>query len=355
MAKVGSTEYGKRNWQATIRDVAKQAGVSLSTASRVLNSRGYYSDESKTAVLNAAKELGYRADEVARSLKRTTTRTIGLLITDIVNPFYAELARGVMDRARSCGLRVVISATSEDPRMEQEALETFIGDRVAGVIAVPCCQDAEIWKEIAGFGAVLVFVDRVAPHGISADEVAVDNIDGARRATAHLVELGHTRIGIISGPVDVSTGLQRLQGYDVALHEAGLPPMPELREIVTFKGESALGATRRLLELRDRPTAIFAANNVLSETALRVARDWGLSIPQELSMISFDDVPWMSLSQPTMTAVYQPTYDLGYRAVSILQQRLFGHESARTALPERFIFPTRLIVRESCAPPLGRT
>lgn len=335
----------------TIKDVASAASVSLATASRVLSGRGYASDASKNKVLKAAKDLGYKPNDLARNLKLQRTDTVGLMITDIVNPFYSYLADGVIDCARKLGYHVVLCATDEDASMEKEYLSVLMKQRAAGIIAVPTGHNVKIWGEAHKMGVKLVLVDRELQGVPDADVVMVDNPKGAFEAVEYLIQLGHKRIGIINGPITTTTGKGRLEGYQQAMQAAGLPMIEELIKIVTFKGESGVEATRTLLSLSEPPTAIFAANNVLGEAAYHVVLEHGLSIPEDISLILFDDVPWASLVRPAVTVVAQPTYNLGYLGMELVHRKLAADEQGIADIPKKSILSPELIIRGSCTSP----
>lgn len=330
----------------TMKDVAKMAGVSIATASRVLNGHGYSSDEAKLKVNQAAQALGYRPNDIARSLKLKRTDTIGLMITDIVNPFYSILASGVLDAASKYGYHVIVSATDENPDLESEYLQVLMEKRAIGVIAVCTGENLDCWKETQSLGIKIVFVDREIDAIDFADIILVDNLKGAYDAISALIDLGHQRIGIINGPVSTTTGKQRLAGYVKAHQDAGIEIDDELQKIVTFKGESGHEAARELLKMENPPSAIFATNNVLGQAAMFVINDQGLNIPQDISLIIFDDVPWASLTNPSVTVVSQPTYQLGYKGMEILHERLASEEGSQT-IPRKLVLDPELIIRES--------
>lgn len=332
----------------TMKDVAKRAGVSIATASRVINGHGYSSEEAQARVQEAVKELGYRPHDIARSLKLKRTDTIGLMITDIVNPFYSILASGVLEAASHFGYHVIVSATDENPDLENEYLQVLMEKRAAGILAVCTGENVECWREAEALGIKIVFVDRELTGFNGADIVLVDNVKGAYDAISSLINLGHRRIGTINGPITTTTGRERLEGYKKAHLDAGLPLDPDLQRIVSFKGESGHEAAKNLLALSEPPTAIFATNNVLGEAAMFVIRDQGLSVPDDLSIVIFDDVPWASLTKPSITVVSQPTYKLGYVGMEILHDRLHSDENLSFE-QQRVVLEPELIVRESTA------
>jgi LacI family transcriptional regulator len=346
--------HGGRNVKSrivTIHDVADEAGVSVATASRVLNRNGYYSQAAERRVETSARQLGYRVHGVARSLKRQQSNMIGLIIADILNPFYATLADGVLSRASELGYKTILSATSEDAATEHEYIQVLLEERVAGILAVPTSDSGEYWKEAVDFGIPVVFVDRELSPSLNVDSVLVDNERGGREATRCLLGLGHSRIGIINGPVSLMTGRHRLEGYRKAHAEAGVPTDQDLIELVSFKGQHGYEATKRLLALPAPPTAIFAANNVLGEGAFFAIKERGLSIPEDISLVMFDDVPWCRLMVPPVSVVKQPAFDVGYQGMEMLSRRLGSRRDRMKTDAQRLVLPTELLVRGSCARP----
>lgn len=333
----------------TIKDVASRANVSLATASRVLSGNASVSVETRTKVQKAARELGYKPNFLARSLKQRRTDTVGLMIADIINPFYSYLADGVLDCARNLGYHVILCATDEDVNQEKEYLEELMNQRAAGIIAVPTGENVKIWSEALNLGVKLVLVDRELPGLSEADVVIVDNEKGSYEAIKYLIQLGHKKIAIVNGPTTTTTGKGRLEGYLQALEEACLPVNQNYVQQVTFKGESGTEAARYLLSLPDRPTAIFATNNVLGEAVYKEIYTAGLYIPKDISLIMFDDVPWASLVNPSITVVFQPTYELGYLGMELVHRSIQAEKEGRENLPQKTILQPKLIVRNSCA------
>lgn len=331
----------------TIKDVAALAGVSPASVSRSLSGRGYASAEVKRRVHRAVRELGYKPHALARSLRLQRTNTVGLMIGDIINPFYSHLADGVLGCATQSGYHVILCAHGENPALEQEYLEVLIRQRVDGIVGVPTGQNLDLWQEAQSLGTKLVFVDRELQEVTGTDCVLVDNVRGAYEMTAYLTGLGHRRIGIIIGPPLTTTGEGRLQGYCDALEEAQIAIDQDLMRIGTFRRESGRQAAQVLLSLDDPPTAIFAANNVLGEATLFVIRERGLKIPDHISLGIFDDVPWASLTSPAITVVAQPAYRLGFLGMERLIHRLRGEEESDQA-PKRVVLRPELIVRGSC-------
>lgn len=343
----------KKKQYVTLKDVAEECGLSLATVSRVISGNGYASEESKQRVQEAVSKLRYRVHEVARNLKMKRTTSIGLIITDIVNPFYAELAKGVLAAAANYGYHVTILATNEKPVQETEYVEMLLQQRVAGIIGIPTAMESAVWEEVKAFGSPLVLVDREVPGLNDVDTVLVDNKRGAEEAVNYLISLGHERIGIITGPMETTTGKGRLEGYMLAHKKADLPVYEELIHVVPFTGESASKPTKTLLSMKLRPTAIFAGNNVLGNTVLQVIRESKIVIPDEMSFIMFDEVPWASLVAPPITVVSQPTYELGYVALELIHKRLKGENAAKSSA-RRLLLSPKLVLRESAGFPAER-
>lgn len=334
----------------TIKDVAEKAGVSIATASRALSGRGYISSGARERVRQAARQLNYRINASARSLKVKRTNTIGLIITDITNPFYAFLAGGVLDCAQQKGYHVILCASNENPDLEKDYLKVLLEKRVDGIIAVPTGQNHRMWREVQEMKTHLVLVDRETQGGAFADLVLTDNIKGACIATDYLIRLGHRRIGIICGPSDSITGRDRLKGYQNALQLAGIPFDPQLTEGNSFMRENGYHAMQALLALPEKPTAVLVSNNVLGEAAITAIRERGLHIPQDISFVMFDDVQWASLMEPSITVVSQPVHQLGYISMKLLDDRLQADETNADHPPVRITLEPELIQRESCRP-----
>lgn len=330
---------------ASIKDVAERAGVSVATVSRVLNHDPRVKAHLRQRVLEAVAELDYHPSRIARGMRNQTVAVIGLIISDIQNPFFTALVRAVEDVAYSHQYTVILCNSDEDPQKEQLYARVLIGERVSGVIIVPTCQEA--CHLLLKRGLPLVVVDRKLP-GVKADSVTLDNTAGAYAATRHLIQLGHTRIGLVSAPLHVSVGLERRLGYEKAMLEAGLPLDETLIRTGDFKETGGYRATKDLLRLDPRPTAIFVVNNLMTTGALQAIHELGLRIPEDLSVVGFDDMPWLSLLTPPLTAVRQPVYEIGRAAAQLLFERI----NLDTVGPNReIVLQPELIVRGSAAPP----
>ncbi len=331
----------------TLNDVAKIAGVSTMTVSRVVNGSGYTSPEAQARVKQAIAELGYMPNGLARQLRSKRTKTIALVVTDIRNPFFTTIASGVEDTARARGYAVMFCNTYESETEEAEYVRVLIERRVDGVLLVPAVGADKSVLLLQEHGMPTVILDRHL-SGTEADEVRADSKAGAYEAVHHLTELGHRRIAILAGPEGVSTSTDRVAGYREALHEAC--PNGECGQIIfgEFNEASGYAMTREILQEENRPTAIFAANNFIAFGAIRALREAGLRIPEDISMVVFDDLPPGWVLDPFLTVVSQPAYEIGTRAAEILLDRLAGkapegHQS--------IVLPSELVIRRSTARP----
>ena len=332
----------------TIRDVAALAEVSQATAARALGGYGYVSSAARRAVLAAAEELGYRPNNVARALVSGSTRTIGLIVGDIENPFFAAAARGLADVVEDEGYTLLLANSDEDLERERQAVDVFRTQLVDGLVVAPVSGNAGTHlRVLAGDRRPLVLMDR-AIRGLQVDSVLVDNAGGARSAVRHLLACGHDRIGVVSDADEISSTAERLRGYRRALRDAGIEPDPGLVSVGPSTRAGGYAAARALLERADRPRAIFTLNNFMTAGAVRAIRDLGLAIPGDVALVAFDELEWTTLVDPPITVVAQPVAELGRTVGSLLLARLRGDDSA----PKRTRLRTELIVRGSCGPVL---
>lgn len=325
-ADQGGAGPGRR---ATITDVAAAAGASRSTTSRALTGRGYVSPEVRDRVRAAAAALGYVPDAMARGLKRRSSTSLGVLVSDLTNTFYAQLAAGASRRAKELGWTTLLSDTQGQPEEELAAAQTFLELRVGGVVVTPVSAAISRW--LTDHGIPAVEVDR-SFEATAVDTVAVDNLTGARGATEHLIRLGHRRIALLIDETDWTTGRHRYDGYCAALRAAGIEPDPADVIAAGWDAEAAAEATARLLRRDEPPTAVFAANNLLAEGAWRALHDAGLRVPDEISLIAFDDAPWMTLVRPQVSTVQQNAIALGEAAVSRVVERIARPDEPRRSV-----------------------
>ena len=332
---------------ATVADVAEKAGVSVSTAARVLSGRGYASEETRRVVLEAAKALGYVPNQIARSLRTRQTRMIGLLIGDVENSFYSAIAKNVEAVAKDAGYHVVLCNSDDDPKVEREYLMLLDGMRVDALVVTPTSENVRYLARLMESGIVIVQVDRRV-EGLAADAILVDNEAGAVSAVSNLIEAGHTSIGILTGELDVFTAQQRLVGYERALREHRMPIREELIKTGSFHREHAIENATDLIRAEPAPTAIFAANNILAEGVLIALDQQGLRVPRDVSVVAFDDVEWMSMVEPPVSTVRQPVADMARSAAELLLRRL---REGRDGPPSTVVFRTEFVERASVAPP----
>ncbi len=332
---------------STIGDVAKRAGVSMMTVSRVINNSGYISQETRQRVEQAIAELGYVPNALARSLRFKQTKTLALVLTDITNPFFTTVARGVEDTASEQGFSVMFCNTDESQADEAEYLNVIVQKQVDGVLLVPAASAPDSARFLRERNVPFVVLDRRI-RGDEVDTVRGDSEQGAFDLTQHLLSLGHRRIGMLSGPSVVTTAADRVAGYRRALLEAGAPPDDSLILEGPYTLDSGYMLAEQILTHDLRPTALVAANNFIAIGALRALRAAGLRVPKDMSLVAFDDLPAPIVIDPFFTVVSQPAYEMGQRATALLLERLAGNGPA--ALQD-IVLPTQLIVRESSAPP----
>ena len=326
---------------ATIKDVAKEAGVSVATVSRALNGVDRVSPAVRERVVAVAESLSYRPNAVARSLRARNTRTLGLVIPNIRNPFFTQMARVVEDVARERGYSLVFGNTDEDPEKEAEYLDVLLEKQVDGLIVSPARATAPHLEEIVRDGVPIVFLDRFVP-GIKAPVVRADGRRAVGELVGYLSGLGHERLAIISGPTETVSGRERLDAFLTGAEEWDVPVSLDRIKIGDFRRESGFRAMRELLVLEAPPTAVFAANNLMALGALQALKRAGARIPEDVSFASFDDVSWFELVEPPITAIAQPVEELGAAAAGMLPALVEGAEV------ESVILEAELMVRGSC-------
>ncbi len=317
------------------------------TVSRVINNSGYVSDATRAKVESAIAELGYVPNMLGPSLRFNQTNTLALVITDITNPFWTTVARGVEDAANADNYSVILCNTDESPEKQDQYLHMLLRRRIDGVLFVPTDSSVEAVQLIQKQKIEVVVLDREVP-GAEVDVVRGDSFMGAYQLTAHLIELGHEHIAIISGPRHVFTSNERVAGFQQALRDAGLDH--NLNNIYwgAFSQEVGCAMTEKALQARPRPTAFLAVNNFIANGALYSLSQANLRVPEDVSLVSFDDIPITINPYPFLTVAAQPAYEMGYQATRLLLARILGEG------PDQFqtvVLPTTLSVRQSSAPP----
>lgn len=329
-----------------MHDVAAAARVSVATVSRVLNGNERVDRERQRRVLSAIEELGYRRDGVARNLRRGSTKVWGLVISDIENPFFTSLVRGVQDQADKEGYSVILLNSDEDLNKEARCLTLMVEERVAGAILSPVSETESAIDLLVSAGTPTVMVDRRV-RDLEADTVIVDNVLGAYEGTMHLLAAGHRRVACISGPTGSTTGLNRLNGYLRALEETELPVERELIRTTDFKREGGYRATLDLFRQNPLPDAVIVMNNLMTEGALHALRELGLRVPQDVALVGFDDLSWATLVEPRLTTIAQPVRELGRAAAELLGRRCRGET---LGFPAEVTLAPTLQIRESSGP-----
>jgi LacI family transcriptional regulator len=343
----------------TLQDVAREAGVSKVTAARVLGSYGTASPRAKEKVLTAARALGYQPNELARSMTTGRSRTIGVIVGDIENPYFGRAVRGISEVATAAGFDVILANSGEDVGKEQAAVRVLLGKRVDGLIVTPASMsETQHLESVQSSGRPLVLLDRAVP-GLKVDSVVTDDRAAAKAATQTLIDAGHRRIAYITatnsdnpiyrGPhqISLTTVMDRIEGFLAAASEAGLEtPEQYIRLAATRLGSSGK-IIADLLSLPHRPTAILASDNVVGLEIFKAIRALGMSIPDDLSLIAFHDADWTSVTTPPITVISQPVYNLGIESAQILIKRING----ATEPPKRLALATTLIERQSVGVP----
>jgi LacI family transcriptional regulator len=330
---------------ATLHEVGRKAGVSAMTVSRVVNGRGGVDTETRRRVEEAIQALDYVPNRIARGLISQKTQTIGLIVPDVVNPFFAPVVRGAESAARKAGYRVLLCNSEGDLRLEREYIEDLVAHRVEGLMLAPASDRSRssILSLLRG-GFPLVLIDRSLPDA-DCDLIVSDNANGARRLIEHLIGIGHKEIAHVTDADDTSTGRERLRGYRDALDAAGIPFQSELVVRTTVDRIGGYRAAQEILA-RDRlPTAIFAVNNMTAVGTMEALRERGLSVPKDMGLVCFDDVEHLAILSPILTVIDQPAETFGSLGAQLLLERVTGKAGSRS---RRIILQTDLIVRESC-------
>lgn len=328
----------------TIHDVAKKAGVSTTTVSHVINQTRFVSESAARRVRRAMQELRYQPNAVARSLRRKHTRTLGLVLPDSSNPFFAEVARGVEDFSFQQGYNVLFGSSDGDLEKESAYLRVFIEKQVDGLIFVAAGESTRNIRQLQAEHLPLVVVDREFKN-LVADYVVADNRHGGFLATEHLIELGHRVIACIAGPSSVTPSGERATGYRDALKSHKVPFDPSLLRRGDFQAPSGFAAAQYFLARKsNRPTAIFACNDLMALGALGAIYKAGLRVPDDIAIVGFDDIALASYTSPPLTTIQQPKYEMGKLAAQILIDRI---TTKKKNMAQRHLLPTQLIVRES--------
>jgi LacI family transcriptional regulator len=326
----------------TIRDVTRLANVSQATAARAVGGYGYVSVARRRRVEQAAQTLGYRPNDIARALASGSTKTIGLIVGDIENPFFATLARGVADVVEAEGYTLLLANSDEDIEREHQAVEAFRTRIADGIIVAPVTGSDSAHLRQRGWPVVCV--DR-SIRGVEVDTVTVTNSRGARVAVEHLLAQGHRRIGVVTDSAEIQSTAQRLRGYRGALRAAGIPADNALVSVAsssTLRGGH--DAAMELLRRPDRPPALFTTSNLMTAGTVLALRELGLRMATDVALVAFDDLEWTTIVEPPITVIAQPVLEIG----TVAGQRILARVGGDTSAAQKIRLPTELVIRGSC-------
>jgi len=327
----------------TIRDVAKRAGVAPITVSRVINDSSYVSQKTRERVEVIIEELGYVPNMLGPSLRFKQTMTLALVLTDITNPFWTTVARGVEDVAQANGYSTILCNTDESEAKQEQYLQMLLRRRIDGILLVPACSDAKPVHLIQKQGIPVVLLDREV-SGVEVDIVRGDSENGAYQLTQHLLSLGHQQIALLTGPQTVSTAVDRANGYRQALADTSLPDNAARVYWGGFTQDSGYQTANQALSAATQPTALLAANNFIAIGALQALKEQGLHVPDDIALVTVDDMPSAFPIDPFLTAVTQPAREIGRQGAQLLLDRLNGTIDAKY---RHITLPIKMNIRTS--------
>lgn len=327
---------------STIKDVAQEANVSTNTVSRALNNKPDVSPETRKRVLSVAKKLNYSPNHLARSLISKRTGTLGVVVTDNANPFYARVIKGIEDAVREHGYNIILCNTDEDSEREADAIRLLQQKRVDGILITPVQKDYQYLEDLKQYQNPFVLLNR-HPKNEQMDYVINDNAYGANLAVEHLISIGRMRIGYICGPPTISSVQERLQGCQTAMQVADLRPDSLLVERTNLKMEGGFSAMQKLLD-NDAPDGIFAYSDILAIGAMKALLDANLRIPEDVALIGYDDIEFAGMLEVPLTTVRQPRYRIGQEAANILIDKINGTSGENV---KSVVLRPELILRKS--------
>jgi len=332
---------------ATLDDIARETGLSRATVARVMGKYGYVSKEAREKVLAVAKRLKYKPNYIARSMVTGETKNIGLIVGDIQNPFFSTIARAISDVIVPEGYSLIVTSTDERLDVEIISIDKFFQKQVDGLILAPVSRtNSDHLRELVKAKTPIVLIDRVI-EDLDVDMVVSDDVGGGFEATKYLLELGHRNIGFLSDTLDISTNYDRIAGYQKALEAHGIELDPSWIKLGGFRVDGAYKSGVSLLSRNKDLTAVIATNNYMVAGLLLAAKDMEIRVPEDLSVVSFDDIVWFDLANPPITSVAQNTREIGNLSARRILMSIRGqrNETELTRLP------TKLVIRESCAAP----
>jgi DNA-binding LacI/PurR family transcriptional regulator len=337
----------KPDGKITMKHIAAEAGVSLGTVSHVMSGNVHVRSALRQRVMTAVRNLGYQPSLLARDLRRNKSSIIGMVIPDITNPFFPAVVRGVEDIAYQNSFRLILCNTDDDSGKEKSYLRELYSYHIAGLVLIPTVNSHVVdLAEVRASNVPVICLDR-RPTDWEGDSVTVDNVQGSFAATAHLTKLGHRTIALITGSQLLDTAAARLEGFRSAIRKAKLEVAPEYIQEGRYDRLSGYEKTRVLLQQRPRPTAIVCSNDLVAIGVLSGLKEAGLRCPEDVSVIGFDDIETCELTDPPLTTVFQPGYQMGAKGAALLIKRIRGDAEP----PLKIVLPTELKVRRSAAAP----
>ncbi|OUS78756.1 hypothetical protein B1748_01385 [Paenibacillus sp. MY03] len=327
-----------------LKDVAKHLNISISTVSRVLNNTGRVNKDTRERILTAIKELGYQPNEIARSLKRKSANILGVIVPDLSNRFYAKVIKGVEKIARENDHSVIVCNSDEDIQKEEEYVQLLLQKQVTGLVVATVGGNLELFEQYNKSGIPFVFIDNLPQTQENFDVVTIDNVKAGYNLAKHLIDQGHEKLAIITGPQNQSTAVERLQGFRKCLEESSFPALDKWIGIGEFKRESGYTIMKDWLLQDELPTAIFAANDHLLYGAIEAILEKGLSVPHDIAAVCFDASDDTGLVKPQITSVIQPAYKIGSIAAEIIMRK---EKKKDLKVFEKVVLEPTLIINES--------
>lgn len=337
----------KEEWRDAVqlKDLAKQLNVSVSTVSRTVNGTGRVGAKTRERILDAIKQTGYQPNEVARSLKRRSARTLGVVVADLSNSFYSKVIKGVEKVASENSYNVFVCNTDEEVGKEEEYIRVLLQNQVSGLVIATVGSDVRLFQSYIDSGIPFVFIDNLPSLDDHFNLVAIDNAKASRSITQHLVDQGHRKIAMMTGPLNQSTSSERMLGFRKCLEENGITPEERWIGVGTFKQEYGYRMMREWLLNEDRPTAVLAANDFLMYGAIKAIYERGLKIPEDIAVACFDANDETGLISPGITAIIQPAYEIGSIAAEIIMRR--EHDKGRKQYEKIELEPVLLLKQSS--------
>lgn len=325
----------------TIKDIAKNANVSISTVSRVMNGLDRVSPDTRERVLKVIEEMNFIPNNVAVSMIKKQTKMIAIIVPEIINPFYTAVIHGVEEDAKKSGYFTIVVSTDDREEEERKFFSGVLSKNIDGIISVTACKDMSFYKY---FQKPIVLVDRYIEN-CGFDGVVIDNFGGSYHAVKHIIGKGHKRIALINGPADFNNGRERLWGFEQALRDSCIPVNPEYIKQGDWFEENGYNSMRTLMALKDPPTAVFLANNLICKGAIKAIYDMNLQIGKDISILGFDENELADFTNPKVTTVKRPMIEMGRVAIKILLEKISGQ--SQFAVPQKITLGTELLIRDS--------